>query len=123
MWAAGRTDSGGVPLSYTAVFEPDPEHRSVVAGVVLIRAHGTAAHLMYGTQEPAGASAPSGAQVPEADVPTLVAVFNSGFKAKDFDGGYYRNGAPVRPLLNGQASAVIDDLATWRWGSGAAISR
>ncbi|UUK33960.1 MULTISPECIES: hypothetical protein [Rhodococcus] len=42
-------------------------------------------------------------------MPSLVAAFNSGFKLKDIRGGFHWNGILVRPLVDGQASVVIDD--------------
>ena len=57
--------------------------------------------------------------MPAADVPSLVATFNSGWKFRDIDGGFYLNGRTGSPLRNGQASVVIDDrggVSVGQWG-------
>jgi hypothetical protein len=38
-----------------------------------------------------------------------VATFNSGWKYVDISGGFYLDGRTDRALVDGQASAVIDD--------------
>ncbi|NMN99036.1 phosphodiester glycosidase family protein [Antrihabitans stalactiti] len=118
-WRPGRLSAGGDPLTYTAVFEPDPTHRSVVAAVAIVPHRTAIAHLVAGTRQPGGEGLGGDAQVPAADVPNLLAVFNSGFKMKDIDGGFYKNGVTVGELVDGAASAVIDDhgqLAVGAWG-------
>ncbi|MGH3631842.1 MAG: hypothetical protein ACRDRL_30935, partial [Sciscionella sp.] len=58
-------------------------------------------------------------RVPVALRPALVAAFNSGWKMKDINGGYYADGHPVVPLRNGAASMVIDTSGTvtvGQWG-------
>jgi hypothetical protein len=107
-WHAGRIDAAGRPLIYTGYLRPDPRHLSVVAGVAWMRTGGTVAHLVAGTAQPGGGGWPGNADVPEADVPSLVATFNSGFKMADIAGGFYLGGRTARPLLDGQASLVID---------------
>ncbi len=108
MWTPGRTDDHGAPVAYTAVYQPDPAHRSAVAGVAVISGRATVAQLVAGTAQPR-AGDPGRASVSDGDRPSLVAVFNSGWKMSDIEGGYYADRHTVRELRNGQASAVIDD--------------
>ncbi|WP_050656556.1 MULTISPECIES: phosphodiester glycosidase family protein [unclassified Rhodococcus (in: high G+C Gram-positive bacteria)] len=118
VWTSGRADVHGVTRSYTSVFQPDPEHRSVVAGVAIVAYAAVSAHLVPGTSQPGG-DAPGDAHVPATDIPSLVAVFNSGFKMNDIDGGFYLDGTAYRPLRDGQASAVVDSaghLRVEQWG-------
>jgi hypothetical protein len=107
-WVAGRLDSHGVPSMYTTFVQPDPAHASVVAGVAWIRANDTVAHLVAGTTQPGGHQWPGGARVAPADVPRLVATFNSGWKFKDLLGGFYEDGRTSPPLEQGAGSVVID---------------
>jgi hypothetical protein len=118
-WAPGRIGADGRPLLYRGYLRPDPKHLSVVVGVAWMRAGGTVGHLVAGTTEPGGRSWPEGSQVPSADVPGLVATFNSGFKLRDISGGFYADGRTARPLVNGQASLVIDrqgNVSVGQWG-------
>ena len=118
-WKPGRLSAAGDPLAYIAVFEPDSAHRSVIAAVAILAHRAAIAHLVAGTRQPGGAGLGGDAHVPAVDVPNLLAVFNSGFKMKDIDGGFYQNGVTVGELVDGAASAVIDDqghLAVGAWG-------
>jgi hypothetical protein len=115
-WVPGRLDPGGAPAIYTSFFRPDPQYRSVVAGVAWIRARSTIAHLVAGTREPGGQSWPGGAHVAPSDIPKLVATFNSGWKMSDTHGGFYLAGASAGQLRAGQASLVIDDSGAARVG-------
>ena len=118
-WKPGRLSARGDPLAYTAVFEPDPMHRSVIAAVAILPHRAVIAHLVAGTRQPGGAGLSGDAHVPAVDIPNLLAVFNSGFKMKDIDGGFYQNGVTVGELVDGAASAVIDDkghLTVGAWG-------
>jgi len=108
-WVPGRLDSRGTPAIYTTLFRPDAQYASVVAAVAWIRARDTSAHLMAGTREPGGQGWPGAAQVPPADVPKLVATFNSGWKMTDTHGGFYLAGQGSGHLMDGQASLVIND--------------
>ncbi|MGU3435935.1 hypothetical protein ACNHUS_23300 [Actinomycetes bacterium M1A6_2h] len=117
-WVPGRAGPDGVPVSYTSAFQPDPSHRSIVAGVAIVRQSASAAHLVEGTTQPIPNQDTPGA-IPAAGVPSLVAAFNSGFKLTDTDGGFLDNGRLARPLVDGEASMVIDDrgkIAIGAWG-------
>lgn len=117
-WYPHRPGAGGVPILYTGFFRPDPNHRSVVAGVAWIRTTAVTAHLVAGTVEPGGKLA-GAARVPRTEVGTLVATFNSGWRLKDIHGGFYLNGRAARSLVDGQATAAIDStgrLRVGQWG-------
>lgn len=108
---------GTAPAVYTAVIQPDPAHRSVVAGVAIVRADATRAHLMAGTALMPGL--PSAGRIPPAQLSSVVAAFNSGLNMSARTGGLFVNGATVRTLVNGTASTVIDDqgrVAVGQWG-------
>jgi hypothetical protein len=118
-WAPGRIGAAGLPLLYSGYIRPDPAHASVVVGVAWMRADGTVGHLIAGTREPGGSGWPGGAQIAPADVPKLLASFNSGFRMRDITGGYYAAGRTARPLVNGQASLVVDRqgrITIGQWG-------
>ncbi|MFP5347148.1 MAG: phosphodiester glycosidase family protein [Actinomycetes bacterium] len=109
VWAVSSRAQSGRPLLYTTFLHPDAKYRSVVAGVALVPQRTTALHLAPGTREPAAGAFPVAAtQVPAPDRPGLVAVFNSGFKTRDSEGGWYSNGHAVAPLRDGAASLVLD---------------
>ncbi|SDD77919.1 hypothetical protein SAMN05216410_0150 [Sanguibacter gelidistatuariae] len=118
-WVSGRVDAAGSPAVYTTIFQPDPAHASVVAAAAWMRSSDTTAHLVAGTLQPDGHSWPGNAQVAPADVPALVATFNSGWKVKDIRGGFYLDGRTGARLVDGEASAVIDDqghISVGQWG-------
>lgn len=117
-WAAGRTDTHGVPLIYTGWIRPDRRHASVVAGAAWIRQPGTKAHLVAGTTQPGGVW-PGNAAVPPGDAAGLVATFNSGWRMRDISGGFCLAGRSGPPLVDGQATAAVDDqgrLTVGQWG-------
>ncbi|GAA2553827.1 phosphodiester glycosidase family protein [Pseudonocardia hydrocarbonoxydans] len=119
VWTAGQAAPGGTPAVYTTFIRPDPQHPSVVAGVARFDQGLTRTQVIAGTREPTGSAGPEGAQVPAVARSALVATFNSGFKMKDANGGYYADGQVRVPLRDGAASLVIhrDGTATiGRWG-------
>ena len=90
----------------------------MVAGVAWIRAGAVIAHLVAGTVEPGGKLV-GRAAVPRADVPALVATFNSGWRLRDIRGGFYLRGRSAPALVRGQAAAAIDStgrLRVGQWG-------
>ena len=122
-WTPGRTGADGTPVAYISHYQPDPAHRSAVAGVAIVSGSATVAHLVDGTSQPR-TDGNAAASVPGSEVPNLVAAFNSGWKMKDLAGGYFSNGVARQDLQNGQASAVVDDsghLSVIDWSSGAAV--
>jgi hypothetical protein len=116
-WHAVVRVPGGPPVVYTAVTQPDPLHRSIVVGVALVRSSAVQAHLEPGTVQPVRSGSPG--QIPPGQLPDVAAAFNSGFKMSAFSGGFFLDGATVRTLVDGKASAVIDDkgrLSIGQWG-------
>jgi hypothetical protein len=116
-WHAVVGVPGGPPVVYTAVMQPDPLHRSIVVGVALVRSSAVQAHLEPGTVQPVRSGSPG--QIPPGQLPDVAAAFNSGFKMSAFSGGFFLDGATVRTLVDGKASAVIDDkgrLSIGQWG-------
>ncbi|MCP9276464.1 phosphodiester glycosidase family protein [Mycolicibacterium arenosum] len=114
---------GTSPAIYAALLQPDRFHRSVVAGAALIRTDTARAHLVQGTKEPAGSH--GSGKIPAAELPNVLAAFNSGFKMSADPGGFFLNGVTVHDLLDGKASAVIDDrgrMTVGQWGRDVAMS-
>ncbi|MDT5316766.1 MAG: hypothetical protein QOE74_5786 [Mycobacterium sp.] len=108
---------GERPMVYTALLQPDHFHRSVVVAAALIRSSAVKAHLVAGTAEPPGTGSPG--RIPPDRLPDVVAAFNSGFKMSAQPGGFYLDGNHVQDLVDGKASAVIDDhgtLTIGQWG-------
>lgn len=107
VWTAGTPASSGAPAVHTTFIRPDAQHPSVVAGVARIDQNLVRTQVIAGTRQPTGSAGPEGAQVPPALRPALVATFNSGFKMKDANGGYYAGGRTGVPLRDGAASLVV----------------
>jgi hypothetical protein len=103
----GRTVLG-TPAVYTAFMRPDPIHTSLVAGFMWMDPKLLKAVHVPGLKEPAGAPQKYGAQIPIELRPSTVVAFNSAFRLDDARGGFWDEGNEVRPLINGQASLVID---------------
>jgi hypothetical protein len=116
-WHAVVRVPGGPPVVYTAVTQPDPPHRSIVVGVGLVRSAAVQAHLEPGTVQPVRSRSPG--QIPSGQLSDVAAAFNSGCKMSAYSGGFFLDGATVRTLVDGKASAVIDDrgrLSIGQWG-------
>jgi hypothetical protein len=105
-WTADRRN--GRTVLWTTWFRPDPRHVPVIAAAALIPRMADAIHLMPGTREPIpGMSSPVGYGVPVRALPDLVATFNSGFKLRDANGGWWTTWSHAVPLVDGRASIVI----------------
>ncbi|MEU4674525.1 hypothetical protein AB0F91_42850 [Amycolatopsis sp. NPDC023774] len=98
--------SGAKVAEYTTFLQPDPAHASVVAGVAWLNESLVRTQLFSGTKDP---GSPGPAAIPAEMRGSLVVAFNSGFKLKDCNDGYYLDGTTVALLHNGMASVVIDD--------------
>lgn len=122
VWTVPRTSSRGLPALYTTWFRPDPSHTTITVAAAVVPQHVDAIALGGGTREPVPDSiAVSRAQVPPAARPSLVAVFNAGFKMADSGGGWYAGGHEIVPLRPGLASLVIDrsgraSIGAWKHG-------
>lgn len=115
---AGRTVQG-VPTMYEAFLRPDPVHTSLVAGVAWMDTDLLKAALYSGDYIPGYGPWALTAPVQPAAAATLSAAFNSGFRLKDAEGGYYTQGRVVAPLRPGAASVVIyknGAITVGQWG-------
>jgi len=120
VWTPGVQRVDDQPVLYTTFLRPDPANTSVVAGVIQFDQHLVRTVAVPGTNEPGGSGWAWNSQIPVAERSTLVAAFNSGFKFRHIDGGYYTEGRTAQPLVDGDASLVIDDTGTidiGAWGS------
>jgi hypothetical protein len=115
----------GIPAMYATYLRPDAVHTSLVAAVAwidpkLVRAAGYA-----GAVEPGGTGWAHQLPIPDAVRPQLLAVFNSGFKMDDAQGGYYDSGRLARSLRSGAASWWITTdgvLHVGMWGRDATLT-
>ena len=107
-WSPTGRSVLGTPGVYTAFMRPDPIHTSLVAGFMWMDPKLLKAVHVPGLKEPAGAPQKYGAQIPNELRASTVAAFNSAFRLDDARGGFWDEGTEVRPLVNGQASLVID---------------
>jgi hypothetical protein len=96
-----------VPAMYAAYLRPDPVYTSLVTGVAWIDPTLVRAVLYGGVQEPGGGGWQDQGTVAPGDRPNLLAAFNSGFKLKDSEGGYFAEGRMVRLLRPGVATLLI----------------
>jgi len=109
----------GVPTVYESYMRPDAVHTSVVVGVAWMDTTLLRATQYSGSYVPGGGPWHYTAPVSRADAASLDAGFNSGFRLKDAQGGYFAEGKTVAPLRDGQASFVIYDNGTatvGQWG-------
>ncbi|RMB61958.1 hypothetical protein [Tessaracoccus antarcticus] len=124
LWSVDVMGRAGVPVLYSTFLRPDPSHASVVAGAVWVPAGATAAHLVAGTSQPHGWG--GAARIPAADMGSIVATFNSGWKFGDMDGGFYLGGRQSPALRDGLASVVIDargHVTIGQWGRDISMTR
>jgi hypothetical protein len=113
--------TGSPPAVLVTSFRPDPSYPRTVAGLAWIGWHGAALALYPGRREPPGASG-VGASVPTARRGQLLATFNSGFKHKDGQGGFFSLGRLWEPLVQGQGTIVATRGGRFdvrAWGGGA----
>src|SRR5207302_9613853 len=104
----------GLPALYATQLRPDGVYVSYLTGVVWMDPNLLKAVLYAGVQLPGGSGWRYQAPVAEADRPSLLAAFNSGFLLTDSMGGYYAEGRTVKPLRDGAATLLIgsDGVAT-----------
>ena len=118
IWRAAAVNGGSMQIA-TTTFRPDPAHPSLVAGVTWINHLTTRLDLIAGTMQPGGGAGPARAKVPAAELDTLLAAFNSGYKMRDTPGGAFVEGRQVRSMVPGVATVGIraDGTATvGEWG-------
>jgi hypothetical protein len=120
---AGRYVSGR-PAICTTFLRPDAIHTGLVTGVAWMNESMLKAELFAGTSDPGGSGWVNHSPIPIDLRPNVYATFNSGFKLKDSNGGYYAEGRTVKPLVPGEASLVFhtDGTATVaEWGRDATM--
>lgn len=106
-WRPYGQRNDGVPTMYVAFLRPDRVHTSLLTGVVWMDPRLLQMRLVPGVQDPGGTGWQWLGEVPPGHRRTLVAAFNSGFKLRDSQGGYYSEGRTVKPLVNGKATIVL----------------
>lgn len=122
----GDTTSNGAVAMQAAYLRPDDVHGTVLAAVVRIDQAKASFRLIPGATEPGHGPWSSGNAVPHADLPGLLAAFNSGFRIADARGGFMAEGRTVGQLREGAASFVIaadGSLDVVKWTSAVAASR
>ena len=97
----------GVPAMYATYLRPDAVHTSLLAAVAWIDPKLVRAAVYAGAVEPGGSGWAHQLPLSPAVRPQLLAIFNSGFKMADAQGGYYDSGRYARPLRAGAASLWI----------------
>jgi hypothetical protein len=110
---------------YAAYVRPDAVYTSLVTGVAWIDPNLAKCELFAGVQEPGSGGWRYQAPMQAADRTDLLAAFNSGFKLKDSEGGYYAENRIVRPLRDGAATLAIspDGVPTvGQWGRDVTMS-
>lgn len=126
IWRSIATAPSTRPTLYTSWFRPDPAHAPVTVGAALFPRGTDRFTLVSGTREPVpGLRSASAHAVPPSATGALVATFNSGFKTRDAQGGWYAQGKAVVPLVDGAASLVIDDkgqVTVGAWGRDATMT-
>jgi hypothetical protein len=117
---------GGQPAIRVAYLRPDDIHTRLVAGVAWIDHRLTQVRLVPGRTQPGHGPWPGGTAIPVAEMPALLAAFNSGFRLEDSRGGFYLAGRTAGHLVAGAASLVVhtDGSATVeKWGRDETLSR
>jgi hypothetical protein len=115
VWQPGARSNGGAAAMYTTVFRPAP---ATVVGVAWLNQGLITTSLTPGTKEPGLLWTGAGARVPDSVRPRLVAVFNSGYRMREANGGFYLDGHTARTLRDGAASVVVRrdgtvDIGQW----------
>ena len=105
-WSPSTRTVNGRPVTYTTFLRPDPAHMAVVASAVWLNPEVTNVTYVPGTKQGTGWSWNS--EIPATERPKAVAAFNAGFKFKDIRGGYMAEGRNPSPLVDGQASLVLN---------------
>ena len=123
-WTPVQAANGRVEIASTTI-RPDPVHPDVTVTLAWMDPAAVKFSLIAGTRQPGNGPGPSGAQVPVALQPQLVAAFNSGYKLRDTPGGALEEGLLTRTLQDGLASFVVhsDGSATIAmWGRDAQLT-
>jgi hypothetical protein len=97
----------GQTVVYEAFLRSDNLRTSLVAGVAWLDMRLLRATLYSGSYIPGRGPFAYTAPIEPSAATSLVALFNSGFRMQDTDGGYYTDGRTVYPMRDGAASFVI----------------
>jgi hypothetical protein len=94
---------------YTTYVRPDAVHTSFLTGLMWLDTKLLKANYVVGLEQPGGNGPnPWGSKIPPEVQPNAIAGFNSGFKIDSANGGAYLDGVTMAPLIDGQATLVID---------------
>lgn len=96
----------GYPGMYEAQFRADTVYTSELTTAVWIDPKLMKLSLIPGQGEPGG-TWPHPPYITHAELPTIAAAFNGGFRFADAHGGFYLDGRTAVPLVKGAASFVI----------------
>lgn len=121
-WTVVSGDAKHPAIAVTRI-RPDAVHTSLVVALARMDTSLVRLRLLAGTEDPGG-SWPEHGQVPPAERPKLLAVFNAGFRQRESEGGYWVAGRQGAPLVKGAASVVVhtDGTATVaQWGRDATL--
>lgn len=99
---------GGDDALWVTSMRPLARARSVTATYVRIRHDRLVAKMYAGTELPGGTGWNDYARVRDADLLSVVAAFNGGFRFEHIEGGYMSEGRVVEPLAEGEATIAID---------------
>jgi hypothetical protein len=106
-WRPLGRSVGGLPAMYATYLRPDPVHTSLLEAVAWIDTRLVRVVQYAGVIEPGGGGWAHQLPISPAVRPQLLAVFNSGFKMDDAEGGYYDSGRYAGPLRVGAATLWI----------------
>jgi hypothetical protein len=114
----------GQPGMYEAQFRADTVYTSEITSAVWIDTRLMKVALIPGLTEPGGTWGHPPYITP-AELPTVTAAFNGGFRFQDARGGFYLDGRTAVPLRAGAASLVIyknGSVNVGSWGSQVTLS-
>jgi len=117
VWRPVGPTVDGFPGMYEAQFRADTVYTSQITTAVWIDPELMRLSLIPGLTEPGGhwAHPP---YITHAELPTIAAAFNGGFRFQDAQGGFYLDGRTAIPLRKGAASLVFYrngtvDVGSW----------
>src|SRR5579875_3108958 len=109
----------GIPAMYEAQFRADDVYTGEITTAVWIDPKLANISLIPGETEPGGTWAHP-PYITSAELPSVMAAFNGGFRMADAQGGFYLDGRTAVPLRPGAASVVIyqnGSLNIGSWGT------
>jgi hypothetical protein len=124
-WRPLGRDVRGVPAMYATYLRPDAVHTSLLAAVAWIDPRLVRVVQYAGAVEPGGTGWAHQLPISPTVRPQLLAMFNSGFKMEDAQGGYYDSGRYAGPLRVGAAALWITSDGVphvGQWGRDATLT-